>query len=340
MPDIYEGQTLVIRGNNMPTKPIITNAYVYPFVTRETLNITLPYLSYITPFTYGFEEDGNLIDLDDVDILSAARDYGTKAVMHISTLTKTGRFSNELSSALFNNENAQDALLTNIINTMQRKGYVGLDIDFEYVLPDQAVAYADFISKANQRLNEYGYFLITALAPKTSADQTGLLYEGHNYSLISQASDYVFIMTYEWGYAYGPPLAVSPINQVQRVLSYALTETEPNKIYLGVPNYGYDWTLPYMNTRRAKTISNKQAVEIAYTNRASIEFNETYMSPYFRYTAEGNVHEVWFEDARFYKSIFDLIRDENLRGFAVWNGMNFNPQLWLLANSEFLITDF
>ena len=40
-------------------------------------------------------------------------------------------------------------------------------------------------------------------------------------------------MTYEWGYSGGPAMAVSPIDQVRRVLEYAITEIPPNKIMMG-----------------------------------------------------------------------------------------------------------
>ena len=87
--------------------------------------------------------------------------------------------------------------------------------------------------------------LIAALAPKTSAGQKGTLYEGHDYTAIGAACDAALLMTYEWGYTYGPPMAVAPIRNVRQVVEYALTEIPPEKIWLGVPTYGYDWTLPY-----------------------------------------------------------------------------------------------
>lgn len=84
-----------------------------------------------------------------------------------------------------------------------------------------------------------------ALAPKTSSEQKGLLYEGKDYSGLGQAANGVLLMTYEWGYTYGPPMAVAPINKVKEVLDYAITQIDTNKISLGIPNYGYDWPLPY-----------------------------------------------------------------------------------------------
>ena len=70
-------------------------------------------------------------------------------------------------------------------------------------------------------------------------------------------------MTYEWGYRYGSPMAVAPINQVERVLNYALTVIPSEKILMGIPNYGYDWTLPYQEGTAANSISNTQALELA-----------------------------------------------------------------------------
>jgi len=41
-----------------------------------------------------------------------------------------------------------------------------------------------------------------ALAPKTFANQPGLLYEAHNYPAAGTIADMVFLMTYEWGYTH------------------------------------------------------------------------------------------------------------------------------------------
>ena len=34
-------------------------------------------------------------------------------------------------------------------------------------------------------------------------------------------------MTFEWGYTYGPPMAVAPLPQVRAVLDYAVSVIEP-----------------------------------------------------------------------------------------------------------------
>ena len=87
-------------------------------------------------------------------------------------------------------------------------------------------------------------------------------------------------------------------------------EILPEKISLGIPNYGYDWPLPYeRGVTRARTLSHSQALQLAIDFGAEIHFDETAQSPWFRYWQYGIQHEVWFEDVRSYKAKFDLIKE-------------------------------
>lgn len=197
---IIEGQTLVLSWDEPKLDTIRSNAYAYPFIEDSVLYGTLPYLTFLTPFTYGFTPDGTLLPLDDERLISSSQSYGTAALMHLSTLTESGGFSNELASAVINNPMASDTLISNVLQTLNEKGYYGLDIDFEFIFPQDAAAYAAFIEKARIRLNAEGYPVIAALAPKASRNQPGVFYEGHDYAKIGAAANEVFVMTYEWGY--------------------------------------------------------------------------------------------------------------------------------------------
>lgn len=131
-------------------------------------------------------------------------------------------------------------------------------------------------------------------------------------------------------------MAVAPINMVRRVVEYALTEIPADKISLGIPNYGYNWPLPFeRGVTRAETITNLQAVEIAIDHGVPIQFDETAMTPYFRYWQYGVKHEVWFEDVRSLKAKFDLIKEYHLSGAGYWQIMNFFRANWLLLHDTF-----
>lgn len=340
-PYINEGDTLVISYDEEKYGVVETNGYAYPYVEDNILIQSLPYMTYLCPFTYGITEEGGLVPLDDEALISFAESYSVMPLMHLSTLTKDGGFSNELASVVLNSPEARQNLVAAVKNTIQRKGYGGIDIDFEFIFPEDAQAYASFIQQLRDTLSPEGYRVYSALAPKTSDTQKGNLYEGHNYQLIGDASDAVLLMTYEWGYTYGPPMSVAPIGPVRRVLEYALTHIPANKIFLGIPSYGYDWTLPFVRGEsRADSISNPEAIGLARRHGREILFDNETMTPHFNYTdGNGKEHEVWFEDARSMKAKYDLVREFSLKGMGYWNLMRPFKQNWSLLNAMFNIYD-
>jgi len=262
---------------------------------------------------------------------------GASALMHLSTLTENGNFSSERAEELFANPAAMDTLARNVLAEIEEKGYTGLDIDFEFIPASAAQAYADFIARLRTLLSPRGYTVIAALAPKTRADQPGLLYEGHDYAAVGAAADAVLLMTYEWGYTYGPPMAVAPINAVRSVLDFAVSVIPREKIYMGLPNYAYDWLLPYkQGYSRATSIGNDEALDIARRFGAEIKFDEASQTPYFSYYNGGEQHEVWFEDVRSMAAKFALIREYGFAGGGYWNMMRPFNQGFLMQFLMFL----
>ena len=333
--DLSPGQVLVISYWDERLGTASFNGYAYPYIDPALLSAQLPYVTYLTPFTYGITAGGGLLPLEDDAMLSAARQRGTAPVMHLSTLTESGQFDTQRAEVVLTDFEVQDRLVAEVLQTVLRKGFAGLDVDFEYLPGELAEAYAAFLSRLQRLLHSRGLFVWAALAPKTSASQPGLLYEGHNYAAIGAATDGVLLMTYEWGYTYGPPMAVAPLPNVRAVLDYAITEIPAEKIFLGIPNYGYDWSLPFIQgVTRAQSISNQRAIELAVEYGIAIQYDETAQSPFFHYTdAGGTVHEVWFEDARSMSAKLRLIAEYGFQGGGFWNLMRPFSQTWLVLDA-------
>ena len=336
------GQALLLASGEtaVPSYPAWVNGYAYPFIQQSVLDETLPYLSSLSVFSYGFTTEGELIMPvpDDTFMISAALQAGVRPVLTLTPLGPDGNFNNALITAVVNDPAAKENLLSNLLTTVQEKNFQGVDIDFEYIRPEDRLPFADFVADVRNLLSPYGYHVSVALAPKTSDTQAGLLYEGKDYRLLGEAADSVLLMTYEWGYTYGPPMAVAPVNKVREVVEYAVTRIEPSRIDLGIPNYGYDWTLPFVQgSSRATTVSNQEAVRIAIEAGVPIQFDEVAMSPFFRYEKEGQTHEVWFEDVRSYREKFSLLPAYGLRGMGYWQIMRFFRPNWLLLQDTFQI---
>ncbi|MED3562082.1 LysM peptidoglycan-binding domain-containing protein [Bacillus xiapuensis] len=334
---IYVGQKLRIL--EPPKKAIEVNAYVVD--TGQTgANIVSPltsYFTYISPFSHGVTETGGISDLNDDSILTVARAANVSPLLVLTNFVGN-MFNSDRAALVLRNEDIQNTLITNILTMLKQKRYTGLNIDFEYLYPEDRENYNNFLRKVVARLRPEGYSVSTALAPKYRADQQGLLYEAHDYPAHGEIVDFVVIMTYEWGWIGGSPWAVAPISEVRKVLDYAVTAIPRNKIMMGVPLYGYDWKIPWVKGTNARNIGPRDAVNIAAKYGVAISYNESYQSPFFRYTDEsGQQHEVWFEDARSMQAKYDTVKVYNLRGISYWVlGTSF-PQNWPVLAANFAI---
>lgn len=313
------GQALVIPiGAGAPAgKAVVTNGYVSA-VTAATLGESAPYLTFLSPFSFRTDAEGTLSR--DYDLPEGGIPAGTEGMLTVTNLRARGGFDSAAAHAVLTDESAQAAFLENLFAILAAGRWTGVGLDFEYVYPFDRESFNQFLRLLADRLHRKGYYLMTALAPKTSDSQQGLLYSAHDYAAHGMSADYTVLMTYEWGYTYGPPMAVAPLTQVRRVLSYAVDRIPREKILLGVPNYGYDWTLPFRQGSAARAITNTGATALAGRERAAIDFDQTAMAPFFRYRDDdGALHEVWFEDARSLRAKYALVGEFGLAGVSWWN---------------------
>lgn len=326
-----------------PKTPAAFNAYVesYGGKVSETLEEAVredaaPFLTYLSPFSYEANRDGTLKAPPLDNYFEIAQKNNVAMVLVVSNLEE-GAFSKELGRLIVTDMALQDKLLNNIVEVAKSKGFSDVHFDFEFLPPEVREDYNQFLRKAKDRLSKAGLLMSTALAPKTSAEQKGAWYEAHDYKAHGEIADFVVLMTYEWGYSGGPPRAVSPIGPVRNVVEYALSVMPAEKIFLGQNTYGYDWTLPYeKGGEYAEALSPQKAIRRARENNVPIKFDKEAQAPFYTYTdAEGNKHEVWFEDARSIQAKFDLVKELGLKGVSYWKlGLPF-PQNWLLIQEQF-----
>ncbi len=334
--NIQIGQVIFIPVSKPKLGTIDVNGYAFASIDRDVLDDTLPHLTYLSIFSYQVRPDGSLNSIVDTPLIEAARAHNVAPMMVITNIMEGGSFDSDLAHTILTNLQVQRTLIENIVQTLEAKNYYGLDIDFEYIYPEDRQNYNNFVSRVVNRLRPLGYTVATSLAPKTSANQSGLLYEAHDYPAHGALVDHVILMTYEWGYTYGPPQAVAPINQVEKVLQYAVSVIPSKKILMGIPNYGYDWTLPFVQGSAARSLSNNGAVDLAAKVGAQIFYDTKAQSPYFTYyDANKKKHIVWFEDARSIQAKLLLVNKYNLGGVSIWTIMNFFPQMWLVLESMY-----
>lgn len=199
---IPEGTQIAVTFDTSPTEDIQVSGFAYGYINRHVLEAALPYLTYVIVFGYGFNEDGSLIEVNDGDIIEMSHEYGVSVFLSLTSINVDGTFGSGKIERLLTNLDFQDLVIKALIDVIFRKNAQGLDIDMEYISPSLRTEFAFFVENATRQLNAVGLETHVDLAPKTSADQIGTLYEAHDYGLLGNAANLVFLMTYEWGYTY------------------------------------------------------------------------------------------------------------------------------------------
>ncbi|MBU5333852.1 LysM peptidoglycan-binding domain-containing protein [Anaerocolumna aminovalerica] len=334
---IYPGEELVIRYQDSKIGSISTNGYAYPFINRDILRKTLPFLTYLTIFNYRINAQGNLNDIDDREVIQIAKEYGVVPIMLISTVSERGGQDIAIEQNILNNEETQENLIKNILSKMESKGYLGLNIDFQYIHPSNRENFVDLVKKITNELNEEGYFVFVTITPSSFEVETGIIYQGIDYKGLGEAANGIVLLSYAWGFSYGLPIGILPFVTVRKLIDYAAAQISNNRITMGIPIIGYVWQLPYVEGQTvANSISQENAVELAAGVGATIQYDNETQTSYFHYV---NTYEymVLFKDARGIDGMLNLMNEYNFHGIATWNIMSFFAQMWLIINSRYNI---
>lgn len=316
---------------------ITVNGYLEPHQgLNPRFQEAAPALTYLAIFSYHVDAKGDLTPPEQTGLLEAVQATNVGPLMTITNI-KGAQFDKDVGTAVLTNQNIQEHLISEVLSILKDKKYAGLNIDFEFLGKELREDYNQFLRKVTKALHDAGFIVCTSLAPKTSGTQSGAWYESHDYPAQGKIVDFVILMTYEWGWSGGPPMPVSPITQVKRVVNYALSVMPANKIVMSIPLYGYDWTLPYeQGGKFAKALNPIQAVQLARKHNVSIQYDEKEEAPSFKYTDnQGRSHIVWFEDLRTMDAMFEFVKEKNLRGISFWNLAFRYPPIWPMLQDYF-----
>ncbi|MGF9978180.1 glycosyl hydrolase family 18 protein [Viridibacillus arvi] len=286
--------------------------------------------SYYGVFEYHISSDGTLSPLYLHSINTLSRQKQVAPIAVISNLTETG-FKSAIARSIISNPIIRDQALNNIYNIVKNNNFAGVNIDFELLKDYDAADYVTFIRMVRNRLSPEGYTTSVALPAKT--DDTTPWTKGYDYKGIGAAADFVFLMAYDFHHGGGEPGPVAPIKEVRQTIQYAKNHMNANKIILGVPNYGYDWTMAGDGSViSARAIAVGDAVNTAMTNQVPIQYSNQYHQAHFEYwDALGIRHIIWFEDSRSRAQKLQLVVDYKIKGIGIWQlGLAFPQSIYLV----------
>ncbi len=277
---------------------------------------TAPYLTFYTPPGVRLTASGEPeTPHEDAAMARAAKRANAAALLTVSNLGEGGGYSGDIAHAVFTDEGVRARAFENILSTLRKKKYRGVNFDFQYVHPFDRGAYSAFIRRAGELLHPAGYYLMSTLAPTEQGRRNALLTAGQDYAVHGEAADRVAVMMYDWGYSLGAPQAVSPADKIRAALDAAVAAIPRGKLLMGLSSGGYSWAVPWRQGEAAAPISAAGAVNLAASMGCEIHYDSVAAAPYFHYTdAAGVRREVWFEDARSWRARLALVEEYGLAG--------------------------
>jgi Predicted glycosyl hydrolase len=341
---IFPGETLVIKYDNQKGR-LSTNGYVNSFINLDILKKSLPYLTFLTVFGNRIADNGNIIEVDgdhEIEIIKTAKEYHVVPIMMLSTLNIRGIGSIDQSYDLVYNEQNVDYFIKKVISILDKKGYKGINLTFQFLNEASRPYYEKTAIAITKSLNRNGYLAFVTISENFVYEGNYITFEQIEYKLIGEVINGVTLLNFNWGVTYGPPKPVESVGTLIDFINYVNTKIPYQKAEIGITTIGYDWELPYVpGVTVTKSLSIASAINLADNVGAIIQFDEVSHTPYFRYYENKNgilrQHIVWFIDARTVEALLDMISSNGNRGAAVWNIMNYFPQLWTILNSQYEI---
>ena len=277
----------------------------------------------ILPTCVEVKTDGNiLINNDNRDINS----YLEKK--SIIPMIQTAYMDFQISNQLICNEKALNHFIKNILLYLRNEEYCEICIDIEGVQYKNKAEYTNFMKRVSDTLHQEGYSLSVVIPAKSENNQDSTWSGAYDYNSLGKIVDRIVIMAYDFHWPGGPPGPIAPLPWVQDVIDYAIIEIPPEKLYLGLGLYGYDWAVD--SDYRAKGVVFGQIKEIILKHNTKVEWDQDSQSPYLIYKKGGVEHEVWFENKESIAKKIKLINDFQLKGVVFWRLGQEDPGVWQL----------
>ncbi|WOO39083.1 LysM peptidoglycan-binding domain-containing protein [Anaerocolumna sp. AGMB13020] len=325
---LYSGDEIVISFRGEKGHTIATNGFAYPFIDTKTLQMTLPYLTYLTVYSYTVSATGDLNNLADEDIIKLAKAYGTEPLMMIIPASHNNEEAMEVVNSIISDVTIEDRFINQILFNLETKGYSGVSFHTPYIHPRYREKYRRHATKMLESITSAGYKVMDTF-------ENPII--GFDYKFMTEGLTGITLIVYEFGYSDRLSLGTLCTENYRRIIADFTKMVPSDMVSFGLPVQGYIYQLPFIaGISQGRAISYRAALELAAQNNAQILYDPLTNSVSF-YFYSGDEYLVRFWDARSYDVFLKLVPEFNLYGIGIWNIMQWFPQLWMIAAIEYSI---
>lgn len=324
----------VTPSNNLYKPKMITwIPYWDQKVSYERFKQNKDIFDYVSLFWYRLDKSGDIrlynTTIEDSSIIEYAHQNNTKVLAVIANLPdfeEGGDWDYQRVDAVIQNKQARTGHIERIGELILEKNFDGINIDYENLRRRQRANFSLFIQELSEKLHGMGKIVGVAIHPKTS-ETNPLETNGSQAQDLAEIAKYVdqmYFMTYDNHNEETEPGAISPIDWMEDVLSYAIDTLgiPKEKVFIGLPLYGYDWT-----KNSGEGIEFEDAKRLQSLYQESVKWHDDEGESSFSY-ASSLSHQIWFNDARSIAKKIEKMLEFKPGGFAFWRIGREDPNVW------------
>ena len=338
---------LLLLWLSVTTVPCLRAAPVALFyMTRspESLRSFLAHSSQIdllVPAWYQVDENGLVTGAGDPTVLKRAQDEKLPVMPIVAMFDKKGFH------ALAGGAVAQARMNEALIRECRLHGYTGFQIDFENIDWTDRELLTELVKSSAEAMHGAGLQLTIATVPNAPGypGQGGYSkwmftdWRGaYDLAALAKYADLICLMTYDQHTRWTVPGPVAGWDWTVENLDYALKSVPREKLSLGIPLYGYHWyagtpekdagTSKEKPNPTAASIGTPDALQLAETYKAKVQWDEGDHSAYFFFYRDQLREWIFFTDARTFEDRYQLAQQKGLSGFCSWVLGEEDPAIW------------
>jgi len=245
--------------------------------------------------------------------------------------------------ALLANSAAYHEMIAELIRACRENGYIGFQFDFENVNWTDRALFSTMIAQAASAFHAQNLQVSVATVPNApgAAGETSFsawLYENwqgaYDLKALAQSADFICLMTYDEHTRYTPPGPVAGWQWTISNLDYALQFVPREKLFLGIPVYGYHWFsgVPVAPANKpnpsAQSIATEDALDLARAYGRRIEWDPLDRTAWFYFYRDGMREWIFYTNARAFRERYELTKKRGLGGFCSWVLGAEDPGIW------------
>jgi spore germination protein YaaH len=279
--------------------------------STASLRANIGALDVVAPFFYTIGGDGAVRGKVDPEVVAIARKAGVKLTPMIQNTDQYEAFAPVLNDPALRRRTVEA-----LGGLVRREGYDGIHIDFESLRPEDRAGLNAFLAELANNFHGDGRLATVAIAAKTQ-DTTSGWAGPYDYASLGRSADFLVLMTYGYRVRDSKPGSTAPIGWVERSAAFATSQIPKQKLILGLAFWAYDWNLT--SGANAGVLSANELPALQKKYNGTLGYNRDDESAWLRYTADGQEHLVWYDDARSFDAKLSRVAQKyGFAGFAGW----------------------